>query len=60
MRKTLTYDPSERGEQCDEFPFASTYEGAGKGDGNFSVVTFLMPFKRVGTPLLTNYLRKSL
>ncbi|MFF1696501.1 NucA/NucB deoxyribonuclease domain-containing protein [Streptomyces sp. NPDC058257] len=25
------------GEQCDEFPFASTKEGAGKGDGNFSV-----------------------
>ncbi|MGQ4390424.1 NucA/NucB deoxyribonuclease domain-containing protein [Streptomyces sp. SAS_270] len=24
-------------EQCDEFPFASTKEGAGKGDGNFSV-----------------------
>ncbi|MFB9593715.1 NucA/NucB deoxyribonuclease domain-containing protein [Streptomyces racemochromogenes] len=23
--------------QCDEFPFASTKEGAGKGDGNFSV-----------------------
>ncbi|KUO04639.1 hypothetical protein AQJ67_10600 [Streptomyces caeruleatus] len=23
--------------QCDEFPFASTQEGAGKGDGNFSV-----------------------
>lgn len=23
--------------QCDEFPFASTREGAGKGDGNFSV-----------------------
>ncbi|MFF2189916.1 NucA/NucB deoxyribonuclease domain-containing protein [Streptomyces sp. NPDC058155] len=25
------------GEQCDEFPFASTKEGAGRGDGNFSV-----------------------
>ncbi|WP_369244412.1 NucA/NucB deoxyribonuclease domain-containing protein [Streptomyces sp. R41] len=24
-------------EQCDEFPLASTKEGAGKGDGNFSV-----------------------
>ncbi|MFD3557944.1 NucA/NucB deoxyribonuclease domain-containing protein [Streptomyces goshikiensis] len=24
-------------DQCDEFPFASTKEGAGKGDGNFSV-----------------------
>ncbi|MFJ3879134.1 NucA/NucB deoxyribonuclease domain-containing protein [Streptomyces sp. NPDC090077] len=23
--------------QCDEFPFASTKEGAGKGDGNFSL-----------------------
>ncbi|MFF8932461.1 NucA/NucB deoxyribonuclease domain-containing protein [Streptomyces longwoodensis] len=23
--------------QCDEYPFASTQEGAGKGDGNFSV-----------------------
>lgn len=30
----LTHDP---GEQCDEFPFASTKEGAGKGDGSFSV-----------------------
>ncbi|WP_254708364.1 NucA/NucB deoxyribonuclease domain-containing protein [Streptomyces lunaelactis] len=28
---------SKPGEQCDEFPFASTKEGAGKGDGNFSV-----------------------
>ncbi|MCM2393768.1 NucA/NucB deoxyribonuclease domain-containing protein [Streptomyces albipurpureus] len=28
---------SNPGEQCDEFPFASTKEGAGKGDGNFSV-----------------------
>ncbi|MCY8235431.1 NucA/NucB deoxyribonuclease domain-containing protein [Priestia endophytica] len=25
------------GYECDEFPFASTYEGAGKGDGKFSV-----------------------
>ncbi|MFF0175301.1 PKD domain-containing protein [Micromonospora profundi] len=25
-------------QQCDEFPFASTIEGAGKGDGNFSVL----------------------
>lgn len=24
-------------DQCDEFPFASTKEGAGRGDGNFSV-----------------------
>ena len=28
---------SNPGEQCDEFPFASTKEGAGLGDGNFSV-----------------------
>ncbi|NUK24040.1 NucA/NucB deoxyribonuclease domain-containing protein [Streptomyces lunaelactis] len=28
---------SKPGQQCDEFPFASTKEGAGKGDGNFSV-----------------------
>ncbi|MFJ9420365.1 NucA/NucB deoxyribonuclease domain-containing protein [Streptomyces sp. NPDC101227] len=25
------------GEDCDEYPFASTWEGAGLGDGNFSV-----------------------
>ncbi|MFJ6668965.1 NucA/NucB deoxyribonuclease domain-containing protein [Streptomyces sp. NPDC091383] len=25
------------GEDCDEYPFASTWEGAGAGDGNFSV-----------------------
>lgn len=25
------------GTQCDEYPFASTWEGAGVGDGNFSV-----------------------
>ncbi|WP_405849118.1 NucA/NucB deoxyribonuclease domain-containing protein [Streptomyces sp. NBC_01518] len=25
------------GEECDEYPFASTWEGAGKNDGNFSV-----------------------
>jgi hypothetical protein len=25
------------GEQCDEFPFASSWEGGGLGDGNFSV-----------------------
>jgi hypothetical protein len=37
LRKTLPEDPRQKGEQCDEFPFASTYEGAGKGDGNFSV-----------------------
>ncbi|WP_449349597.1 NucA/NucB deoxyribonuclease domain-containing protein [Streptomyces shaanxiensis] len=24
-------------EECDEYPFASTWQGAGKGDGNFSV-----------------------
>lgn len=30
------YDPAVQ--QCDEFPFASTYEGAGRGDWNFSVL----------------------
>ncbi|MFF0250001.1 DNRLRE domain-containing protein [Streptosporangium sandarakinum] len=25
------------GKECDEYPFASTYEGAGRGDWNFSV-----------------------
>ncbi|MBO1417408.1 NucA/NucB deoxyribonuclease domain-containing protein [Streptomyces sp. FH025] len=29
--------PHNPGEECDEFPFASTWEGAGRGDGNFSV-----------------------
>ncbi|MCK2240696.1 MULTISPECIES: hypothetical protein [unclassified Crossiella] len=29
------YDTETR--QCDEYPFASTAQGAGKGDGNFSV-----------------------
>jgi hypothetical protein len=37
LRNTLPYDPSERGYECDEFPFATTYEGAGAGDGRFSV-----------------------
>ncbi|MDF2254384.1 NucA/NucB deoxyribonuclease domain-containing protein [Streptantibioticus ferralitis] len=30
----LTHQPDQ---ECDEYPFASTWEGAGKGDGNFSV-----------------------
>ncbi|MFD7643452.1 hypothetical protein ACFV4P_22675 [Kitasatospora sp. NPDC059795] len=25
-------------EECDEFPFASTWEGAGRGDQNYSVL----------------------
>ncbi|WP_181970568.1 NucA/NucB deoxyribonuclease domain-containing protein [Kitasatospora xanthocidica] len=29
--------PHKPDEECDEFPFASTWEGAGRGDGNFSV-----------------------
>ncbi|MFI9722761.1 NucA/NucB deoxyribonuclease domain-containing protein [Streptomyces sp. NPDC052396] len=29
--------PHKAGEECDEYPFASSWEGAGKGDGNFSV-----------------------
>ncbi|MFF4417364.1 DNRLRE domain-containing protein [Streptosporangium sp. NPDC001559] len=28
---------STTGKQCDEYPYASTYEGAGKGDWNFSL-----------------------
>lgn len=27
----------QTGEECDEYPFASTWEGSGKGDGNFSI-----------------------
>ncbi|MFI9848488.1 DNRLRE domain-containing protein [Nonomuraea sp. NPDC051941] len=27
-----------QGKECDEFPFAVTYEGAGKGDGNYSIL----------------------
>ncbi|MFE2724118.1 NucA/NucB deoxyribonuclease domain-containing protein [Kitasatospora sp. NPDC059327] len=29
--------PHNPGEECDEFPFASTWEGAARGDQNFSV-----------------------
>jgi hypothetical protein len=32
-----TLPPRLPDQDCDEFPFASTYEGAGLGDGNFSV-----------------------
>ncbi|MFE5853508.1 NucA/NucB deoxyribonuclease domain-containing protein [Streptomyces sp. NPDC056500] len=33
----LPQPQSNPGEQCDKSPFSSTKEGAGKGDGNFSV-----------------------
>jgi len=29
--------PPVAGSQCDEYPFASTYEGSAKGDGNYSL-----------------------
>ncbi|GAB2983106.1 hypothetical protein GCM10027184_37810 [Saccharothrix stipae] len=32
-----TLPPKQDGQQCDEFPFATTRQGAGLGDGNFSV-----------------------
>jgi hypothetical protein len=32
-----TLPPHQPDQECDEFPFASTLEGAGFGDGNFSV-----------------------
>jgi Deoxyribonuclease NucA/NucB len=36
-RACRTLPPRLPGQDCDEFPFASTKEGAGLGDGNFSV-----------------------
>ncbi|NEA60132.1 hypothetical protein G3I60_39730 [Streptomyces sp. SID13666] len=34
---SLSPSGTPAGTQCDEYPFASTWEGAGVGDGNFSV-----------------------
>jgi hypothetical protein len=36
-RACATLPPRQPGQDCDEFPFATTKEGAGFGDGNFSV-----------------------
>lgn len=35
--KALSPSGTPAGKECDEYPFASTMEGAGVGDGNFSV-----------------------
>ncbi|MGW5701641.1 NucA/NucB deoxyribonuclease domain-containing protein [Amycolatopsis japonica] len=32
-----TLPPKQPGQECDEYPFATTVQGAGRGDGNFSV-----------------------
>ncbi|MEV4436630.1 NucA/NucB deoxyribonuclease domain-containing protein [Streptomyces sp. NPDC049585] len=37
VRSTCAQLSHQAGEECDEYPFASSWEGAGKGDGNFSV-----------------------
>ncbi|MFF4532250.1 NucA/NucB deoxyribonuclease domain-containing protein [Streptomyces sp. NPDC001407] len=37
VRSTCAPLRHQAGEECDEYPFASSWEGAGKGDGNFSV-----------------------
>ncbi|MGW1194618.1 NucA/NucB deoxyribonuclease domain-containing protein [Streptomyces sp. NPDC002536] len=37
VQSNCAHLPHKAGEECDEYPFASSWEGAGKGDGNFSV-----------------------
>jgi hypothetical protein len=37
VTSTCAQLPHQADEECDEYPFASSWEGAGKGDGNFSV-----------------------
>lgn len=37
VESTCSHLTHKAGEECDEYPFASSWEGAGKGDGNFSV-----------------------
>ncbi|HEX6684651.1 MAG TPA: PKD domain-containing protein [Candidatus Limnocylindrales bacterium] len=44
-------------QQCDEFPFASTIEGAGKGDGNFSVKGVLAEHNSCAGNALGQYYR---